>query len=430
MFNRDNFLLQEAYKSIYEDKTISDFFDSTAHTVTHTNIKAKVVKLENEFIGEKNGVMLGVVGAGEGLAAHTQEAIDRGYNLNDIHFFEIKEDYYADIVKHHPNVSKADKEIIIHDGMDISNDNSCLYPTDPEHGPYIVYGTLPLTEPSTNAFYNTNVYPKIRNDITHIDFDITSRIPEINVLKDIIKKAFVQSPSLQSLVQVYSVSRTSLSNEDDYREFDRLYNELFSRNIPNASEVLENLQETIKEHFLGTSILDGDYYFKDYFEKGSVSKELKRQGVNNKTYNTSTNDYFNKVTTYAMRRVVYDKEDFNNEVYKSYQESLASENDNFRTLMIIYSGVQYRMISFVTRKGYDGTDEKVRLVDLVREERKDIRKEYNVIRVVKEYLERLCEYAESNNHTVKPVYRQSLIILSDLVDFFGIENKRKRKSKR
>jgi hypothetical protein len=128
--------------------------------------------------------------------------------------------------------------------------------------------------------------------------------------------------------------------------------------------------------------------------------------------------------------VVYDKEDFNNEVYKSYQESLASENDNFRTLMIIYSGVQYRMISFVTRKGYDGTDEKVRLVDLVREERKDIRKEYNVIRVVKEYLERLCEYAESNNHTVKPVYRQSLIILSDLVDFFGIENKRKRKSKR
>jgi len=206
---------------------IKNFITSRAHPETHTDIKTTIVAAESEFFKgitySPASVMFGVVGAGSGLQDHIDEAKSRGFRVtSNIIFFEKVEEYYADIVKHHPRVNIIDDNTIeLHKGVGMSQDKLCLISLENDKGPYVVCGYLPVGNQTTtgNNFFDTQILEKKKDAVSHIDFDITSKLPSIQDFIQFIDSTFANYKKLASLVAVHTLSRGYMQAGNTIEEF-------------------------------------------------------------------------------------------------------------------------------------------------------------------------------------------------------------------
>jgi hypothetical protein len=210
-----------------------------AHEPTHGANKQTVVANEIEFF-EKAGItrgkkecMLGVVGNGQGLASHEQQAADLRFRLKNVLYFEMNSSYFNDIAKHyitnhsqlgdnytpdelrrHFKVLKYNKFNEILQAGDVHDRISALGPINPEQQvPTIINAELPVNGGNLQANLPRELQQKFtRNNVTHIDFDITTT-PNVgyvnfaNYLTNVTNNFFATYPNLKSLVQVYSWQR-------------------------------------------------------------------------------------------------------------------------------------------------------------------------------------------------------------------------------
>lgn len=219
------------------------------HTITHGDRKQQVVAKEIEFFQDINrprgSKLIGVIGNGEGLANHIQQAVQLGFRRKDIAFFEMGPQYFQQIADVYISRELLNSEpgtmLLRYDAKQLRESGVKVIYKKQNSGDEDIVAFIPdkrnneiPNKPSLiNAFLpldGTQLLPTLSrinkkfeedfkdlgftpHEIRHIDYDVTTT-PNVEddeaLFRYILQQtqtSFRTYPNLQSLVQVYSWQR-------------------------------------------------------------------------------------------------------------------------------------------------------------------------------------------------------------------------------